>query len=207
MTADTRGIEWVKRIQAIAQAGLAYSKDAYDLERFEELRAISVEMMSAYSGLAIEQVANLFANESGYQTPKVDVRGVVMQDGKLLLVKEKTDGGWSLPGGWADIGLSPKEIVVKEVKEESGYDVEPVKLLAVLDRNKHPHPPLAHHVYKLFIQCKLTGGQAQTSIETTEVGFFAEDELPPLSTDRVTSGQIAMLFKQVREPLGETIFD
>lgn len=207
MAEDTRGIEWAKRVQAIAQAGLTYSKDGYDLERFEELRAISVEMMSAYSGLPIEQVANLFANECGYQTPKVDVRGVVLQDNKLLLVREKSDGGWSLPGGWADIGLSAKEIVVKEVKEESGYEVEPVKLLAILDRNKHPHPPLAHHVYKLFILCKLTGGQAQTSIETSEIGFFAENELPPLSTDRVTASQIAMLFRQVREPSSETVFD
>lgn len=207
MAEDLRGIEWAKRIQAIAQAGLTYSKDGYDLERFEELRAISVEMMAAYSGMGIHQVANLFANESGYQTPKVDVRSVVMQDGKMLLVKETSDGCWSLPGGWADIGLSAGEVAVKEVKEESGYDVEPVRLLAVLDRNKHPHPPLAYHVYKLFILCKLTGGQAQTSIETSGSGFFAENELPPLSTDRITAGQIAMLFRQVREQSAETVFD
>ncbi|MDF2959715.1 MAG: ADP-ribose pyrophosphatase [Paenibacillus sp.] len=205
--ADTRGIEWVKKIQAIAQAGLAYTKNGYDLERYEELRALSVEMMAAYSGMGIEQVAGLFANESGYATPKVDVRGVVIKDGRILLVKEVTDGCWSLPGGWADIGLSPREIAVKEVKEESGYDVKPVRLLAVLDRNLHPHPPLAYHVYKLFILCELTGGEAQTSIETSDVGFFSEDRLPPISTDRVTESQIRMLFKLVRESTAETVFD
>ncbi|MCS7462056.1 NUDIX hydrolase [Paenibacillus doosanensis] len=206
MAEDTRGIDWAKRIQAIAQAGLAYSRDAFDLERFEELRSISVEMMAAYSGLDIRQVNHLFAGESGYATPKVDIRGVVIRDGKILLVQEKNDGGWSLPGGWADIGLSPREIVVKEVKEESGYDVAPVRLLAVLDRNKHPHPPHAYDIYKIFIQCELTGGQARASIETSDVGFFAPDDLPQLSTDRITESQIELLFRQVREP-GEAVFD
>jgi len=204
---DNRGIEWAKKIQAIAQAGLTYSKDSYDLERFKELRELSVEMMSAYSGLDIEQVAGLFANETGYCTPKVDVRAVVFQEDRLLLVKEIQDGGWSLPGGWADVGYSPKEVAVKEVKEESGYDVRPIRLLAVLDRSKHPHPPLAYHVYKLFILCELTGGTATTSIETSGIGFFAREELPPLSTDRITQSQLDMIFKEAFQPSPEIPLD
>ncbi|MCR8635510.1 NUDIX hydrolase [Paenibacillus radicis (ex Xue et al. 2023)] len=207
MAEDTRGIEWAKKIQAIAQAGLTYTQNVYDVERYEQLRALSVEMMAAYSGLEIERVAGLFANEIGYATPKVDVRGVVIQDGRVLLVKEVNDGCWSLPGGWADIGLSPRENVVKEIKEESGYEVTPVRLLAALDRNLHAHTPLAYHVYKLFIQCELIGGEPQASVETSEIGFFGEDELPPLSVDRVTESQMRMLFKRVRESAAETIFD
>lgn len=204
---DNRGIEWAKKIQAIAQAGLTYSRDGYDLERFEELRAISVDMMAAYADMEIEKVAGLFANDSGYCTPKVEVRAVVMQGNGMLLVKETQDGGWSLPGGWADVGYSPKEVAVKEVKEESGYDVRPIRLLAVLDRNKHPHPPLAYHVYKLFILCELTGGAAATGIETSEVGFFKREELPPLSIDRVTESQLDLLFQEVRQPSPQVPLD
>ncbi|OXM87099.1 NUDIX hydrolase [Paenibacillus rigui] len=204
---DNRGIEWAKKIQAIAQAGLTYSRDGYDLERFEELRAISVDMIAAYADMEIEKVAGLFANDSGYCTPKVEVRAVVMQGDGILLVKETQDGGWSLPGGWADVGYSPKEIAVKEVKEESGYDVCPIRLLAVLDRNKHPHPPLAYHVYKLFILCELTGGAATTGIETSEVGFFKREELPPLSIDRITESQLDLLFQEVRQPSPQVPLD
>ena len=112
-------LDWAKRLQAIAQNGLAYSKDVYDKERFEAIRKISMEMMSEQSGVDMEQIKDLFANETGYATPKVDIRAIVFQNQKLLMVREKHDGKWSLPGGWADIGLSPKEVAVKEVKEET----------------------------------------------------------------------------------------
>lgn len=204
---DQRWLDWTKRLQAIALTGLAYSKDVYDIERFEELRGIAVEMMAVYADLPIEQVKGLFAGETGYATPKVDVRGVVFRDNEILLVKETADGGWSIPGGWADIGLSPSEIAVKEVKEESGYDVVPARLLAVLDRNRHPHPPNAYHIYKIFILCELMGGEAITGTETSEVGFFAEDQLPKLSVDRVTESQIRMFFHQVRGSSEWTVFD
>lgn len=134
-------LTWAQQIQAISQTGLAYSKDVYDLERFEQLRAISIEIMKEYVDVEVDQIRDLFASETGYATPKVDVRGVVFQDNKILMVKEKIDGAWALPGGWADIGLSPKEVVVKEVREESGYEVQAVRLLGVYDKKFHDHPP------------------------------------------------------------------
>lgn len=187
-------LEWAKQIQAISQAGLAYSKDMYDLERFEMLRGLSVEILSRYTEVETEKVKTLFAGETGYATPKVDVRGVVFQDDRILLVRERVDGAWALPGGWADIGLSPKEVAVKEVKEEAGLTVVPVRLLAVLDKKFHDHPPEAYHIYKIFILCERVGGQAEAGMETLEVGFFDRDELPPLSLERNTPKQIQRLF-------------
>ncbi len=128
-------LEWAKQIQAISQAGLEYSRDVYDIDRFQQLRELSIEIMQQYTAVESEQIRELFAAETGYATPKVDVRGVVFRDERILMVKEKIDGHWSLPGGWADIGLSPKEIAVKEVREESGYIVEPIRLLGVLDKS------------------------------------------------------------------------
>lgn len=187
-------LEWAKQIQAISQAGLAYSKDMYDLERFEMLRDLSVDIMNRYTEVETEKIRSLFAAETGYATPKVDVRGVVFQDDRILLVKERIDGAWALPGGWADIGLSPKEVAVKEVKEESGLDVVPVRLMAVLDKKFHKHPPEPWHVYKMFILCEIAGGEAEPGMETMQVGFFGEDELPPLSTERNTLEQVGRLF-------------
>ncbi|MDN4070348.1 NUDIX hydrolase [Paenibacillus vini] len=188
-------LEWAKQIQAISQAGFAYSKDIYDLERFEMLRDLSVEIMNQYTEVESDKIKTLFASETGYATPKVDVRGVIFEQDKILLVREKLDGDWALPGGWADIGLSPKEVVVKEVKEEAGLEVQPVRLLGVLDKKFHDHPPAASHVYKMFILCEVTGGEAQAGLETLQVGYFGEDELPPLSAERVTLKQIQWLFQ------------
>ncbi|WP_248926820.1 NUDIX hydrolase [Paenibacillus hamazuiensis] len=204
---DLRWLTWAQKIQATAQSGLAYSKDPYDIERFEELRALSVEIMSAYTGMPVQQVAGLFAGDRGYATPKVDIRAVVIKEGNILLVKENSDGCWSLPGGWADIGLAPGEIAVKEVKEESGYDVEARRLLAVLDRSRHPHPPHAQYIYKIFILCELIGGEAATSIETSGVGFFDPGRLPELSTDRITHSQIELLLKLAADPSLPAAFD
>lgn len=204
---EYKWLDWAKQIQAIAQAGLTYSKDVYDLERFEQLRQISMEMVSTYTNVEMKMIKDLFANETGYATPKVDIRAVVCRDGKILMVKEKIDGGWSLPGGWADIGLTPSEVAVKEAKEESGFDVKPVKLLAVLDKKCHPHPPSPYHVYKMFIQCEIVGGHPVGGTETSAVEFFAEDELPPLSADRNTESQIRMLFEYLKNSLKEPVFD
>ncbi|WP_201715639.1 NUDIX hydrolase [Rossellomorea arthrocnemi] len=200
-------LEWAKRIQALSQSGLAFSKDVYDIERYEELRSISTEIMQEYTGLNMKTIKDLFTNEKGYQTPKVDVRGVVFKDDNILMVKEKVDDKWSLPGGFCDIGLSPSENIVKEIKEESGYDVTPVKLLALLDLNKHPHPPQPYHYYKIFIQCKVTGGEAKSGVETKGIGFFKEDHLPELSVGRNTESQIRMLFEFLRDSQKETVFD
>ncbi|WP_164669974.1 NUDIX hydrolase [Virgibacillus doumboii] len=200
-------LEWAKRIQSLSQAGLTFSKDVYDIERYEELRDISAEIMEEYTELEMEKVKNLFTNETGYQTPKMDVRGVIFQDNQILFVKEKIDDRWSLPGGFCEIGLSPAENIVKEIKEESGFDVTPTKVLAVLDKNKHPHPPDPYHYYKLFIQCEIVGGQAEVGIETKGVNFFSEEDLPQLSVNRNTESQVKLLFESLRNPNKNTIFD
>lgn len=131
---EQKWLEWAKEIQSIAQAGLTYSKDVYDLERFEQLRNLSIEIIASHTELDKKIIKNLFANDTGYQTPKVDIRAVVFKENKILMVKENTDGGWSLPGGWGDVGFSPAEVAVKEVREEAGFDVEPIKLIGVLDK-------------------------------------------------------------------------
>lgn len=202
-----RWLEWAKQIQAIAQTGLAYTKDIYDRERFEELRQISVDILAHYTETGSEKIKLTFASDTGYATPKADIRGVVFRDGKLLLVREKHDGAWALPGGWADIGLSPSEIAVKEIKEESGFEAAPVRLLAVLDKKFHGHPPEPYHVYKLFIQCDITGGSAKSGVETSAVGFFGEDELPALSVERNTEAQLRTMFEFLRDPDKPVILD
>ena len=173
---NIRWLDWAKRIQALSQSGLAFSKDSYDIERYEELRKISVEIMTEYTDLDMTKIQDLFTNETGYQTPKVDVRGVVFTNEQILMVKENLDDKWALPGGFCDIGLSPSENVVKEIKEESGYDVMPVKVIAVLDKNKHPHPPEPYHYYKIFILCEIIGGESSAGMETTQVEFFSESQ-------------------------------
>ncbi|MCG7343183.1 NUDIX hydrolase [Sporosarcina sp. ACRSL] len=204
---STLWLDWAKRIQALAQSGLAFSKDIYDIERYEELREISVEIMAKYTDIEVTKIRDLFTNETGYQTPKVDVRGVVFQNNQILMVKENIDNKWALPGGFCDIGLSPSENVVKEIKEESGYEVIPVRLLALLDKNKHPHPPDPYHYYKIFILCEIIGGEPAVGMETTQVEFFSENNLPLLSTKRNTESQIKMLFEYLKNPDKETIFD
>ena len=204
---DDKWLEWAKQLQAIAQAGLTYSKDVYDLERFEMIREISVEMLALQSSMDKQIVRELFANETGYATPKVDIRVAVLQENKLLLVKENADGAWALPGGWADIGCTPSEVAVKEVKEESGFDVQVVKLLGIMDKKCHPHPPSPYHVYKMFIHCEIIGGEALSGIETAEVAFFAENELPILSEERNTLSQIEWVFKELKNPREKVYMD
>lgn len=200
-------LDWAKEMQAIAQSGLTYAKDVYDQERYEQLRQLSVDILASYTELEMEKVKQLFTNEKGYQTPKVDVRAVVFKEEALLFVREKVDNKWSLPGGYCDIGLSPSENVVKEVKEEAGYEVTPIRLLAVLDSNRHPHPPQPYQYYKLFIQCEITGGQAKRGVETKDVGFFRKDELPPLSENRIVKSQIELLFEYAKNPQKDVTFD
>ncbi|WP_342568147.1 NUDIX hydrolase [Psychrobacillus sp. FSL K6-4046] len=200
-------LEWAKRIQALSQSGLAFSKDIYDIERYEELRAISVEILAEHTGLEFQKVSDLFATDKGYQTPKVDVRGVVFKDNQILMVRESLDNKWSLPGGFCDIGLSAAENIVKEIKEESGYEVRPVKLLALMDKDKHPHPPEAYHYYKIFIRCEITGGAPASGVETNHVQFFSPTNLPTLSTNRNTESQIKTMFEFLINPDKETIFD
>jgi ADP-ribose pyrophosphatase YjhB (NUDIX family) len=206
---EPKWLQWAKELQAIAQIGLAYpSGSHFDQERYERIRVIAAEIMSASGGMDKRSLLDLFERESGYATPKVDVRGVVFREGKILLVREVADGGWTLPGGWADVNESAKESVVREVREESGYETRPVKMLAVYDRSKHDHVPnFPYHVYKLFILCELVGGEARISSETSEIGFFALDELPELSLSRVTPNQIRHFFDHYNHPEWPTDFD
>ncbi|USK74335.1 NUDIX hydrolase [Peribacillus frigoritolerans] len=204
---EPKWLEWAKQLQSIAQAGLTYSKDVYDLERFELVRNISVEILSHQTDMNKTVIKDLFTNETGYATPKVDIRSVVFRDNKILMVRENTDGDWSLPGGWGDIGLTPSEVAVKEVKEESGFDVKAIKLLGVLDKKCHPHPPSLYHVYKMFILCEIIGGQSKEGIETSAVEFFAENELPSLSIARNTESQIELAFKHLHNPQEPVYFD
>jgi ADP-ribose pyrophosphatase YjhB (NUDIX family) len=208
MRSFNRWLDWCSKLQATAQNGLAFARDPYDVERYTAVRAIAAEMLAAGSGLEIAALHDLLEKDSGYATPKVDVRGVVFRDGKLLLVRERSDGGWTVPGGWADVGESPAENVVREVYEESGFQTRAVKLLAVFDRSKHPHTPrFPFHVYKMFIGCEMTGGAAAPSRETAAVGFFGETEIPALSISRITPWQIARLFEHHRNPEAPTDFD
>lgn len=202
--------EWlscIQRLQAIAHNGLTYAENHYDIERYEKIRDLAIEMAAAQTGDDPHVIRGLFAHENGYITPKVDVRGVVFKDGAVLLVREKVDGLWSLPGGWADIGDAPSQAAEREIHEESGYKTRAVKLLAAYDRNRHDHDPFPFHTYKLFFLCELIGGAASTSDETTGVDFFAEDALPPLSTTRVTAAQITHFFEHYRHPDLPTCFD
>ncbi len=201
---------WAKRLQAIAQTGLTYARDQYDVERYRAVRRIATEMIAACStAISSAELLDIFNCEVGYATPKIDVRAAVFSQDSLLLVKERSEGAWALPGGWADVGDSPSVAAVRETREESGYDVVARKLAALYDRDhqRHGHPPMAYHVYKLFFICEPVGGMAKPSIETEEVAFFREDRLPNLSVARVTAQQIAHLFGHYRHPEWPTSFD
>jgi ADP-ribose pyrophosphatase YjhB (NUDIX family) len=201
-------LEWAQRLQAIAQTGLSYSKDIFDTERYATVRCIAAEMMAMGCGAAdASGFIEMFACDAGYATPKVDVRAAAFDAGRVLLVRESEDGRWTLPGGWADVGDAPSLAAVREVKEESGYDVVPTKLAAVYDRNRHGHPVIPFHAYKLFFICSITGGAAAHSFETDAVDFFDEDQIPPLSTTRVTLAQIEHMFGHYRHSEWPTSFD
>jgi ADP-ribose pyrophosphatase YjhB (NUDIX family) len=198
---------WAKELQSIAQAGLTYSKDKYDLDRFQQIRDLSVEILNEYTDVGSEKIRDLFCNETGYQTPKVDIRGAIFKDKKILLVKESIDGCWSLPGGWAEVNLSVKENIVKEAKEEAGANVIPKKIIAILDKNKNNELPGVYGIYKIFVLCKLIDENFEKNTETEESGFFSLDNLPPLSVGRNTMKQLEMCFKAEEEENFITIFD
>lgn len=191
-------LSYVKRVQALALNGLTYTTNGYDLERYEELKQISFQLLAELTETELPKIQDFFTAETGYQTPKIDIRAVIIQDGKILMVREKTDNCWSLPGGWADVGYSPGEVAAKEVWEEAGLKVKPTRLLGVLDKKCHPHPPSPFHIYKIFIQCEITGGILQPGMETSDVGFFTKDNLPELSTDRITESQINLILEHIK---------
>jgi ADP-ribose pyrophosphatase YjhB (NUDIX family) len=201
-------LEWARGLQAIAQNGLTFAANSFDVERYEAVRRIAAEILADRSGVAAPRVLELLSHETGYATPKVDVRAVIFRDDALLLVKERDDGGWTLPGGWADVGEAPSENVVREVAEECGYQVHVIKLLAVYDRSKHPHePPFPFHVYKLFFRCHIVGGEGELRHETSAAAFFRSNSLPPLSLTRVTPDEIDRMFEHCLHPEWPADFD
>jgi ADP-ribose pyrophosphatase YjhB (NUDIX family) len=196
MDGSTRWADWLIKLRALCQTGLTYTKDQYDVERYRAIAALADEMHSALTGDSIESIARIFLPDKGYATPKVDLRGAVFQNDRILLVRERGDGLWTLPGGWADVLERPSQGVIREVLEESGFVVEKPRLVAVVDRGAHEYvPAYPWHIYKLFFICQLVSGKATVSQETDAVQFFARDKLPPLSIDRLLPKDLERLFE------------
>jgi ADP-ribose pyrophosphatase YjhB (NUDIX family) len=208
--AEPDWLVWTREMQAIAQTGLAFVRDPYDRERYEMLRALASQIMAAQTGEAAERIEALFAGQTGYATPKVDVRGAAFDEaGRILMVREVADGGrWTLPGGWADVNMTVAESAVKEMREESGYAVRVRKLAAVWDRTRQGHPPTVFSCCKFFFVCDILGGAPATGLETSEIGWFAEDALPrDLSLGRVMPEQLRRMFAHHRDPGLPTEFE
>lgn len=199
-------LDWAKELQFIGQAGLTYSQDEYDLERFQRIREISAEIISYKSEIPMDKVKDLFCNETGYQTPKLDTRAAIFKENKILLVEEK-NGTWSLPGGWVDAIESIKSNTIKEVKEEAGLDVIPERIIAMQDRNKHNVPTYAYNVCKVFVQCKVIGGEFKANMETVSSKYFSLEELPLLAEEKNTREQIEMCFRANEDKNWKVVFD
>lgn len=201
--------KWLKlaiEIQSLAQNGLTYANNVYDIERYERLRDISAEMLNMKTDLSIDKIKDLFCNETGYQTPKLDTRAVIFKDNKILLVHEN-NGTLSLPGGWVDVLESVKSNTIKEVKEETGLNVLAKKIIAIQDRNKHNKPIYAYGVCKIFVLCDIIDGKFEKNIETTEIDYFSIDNLPLLAEEKNNKEQIAMCFKAVEDENWQVEFD
>lgn len=199
-------LEWAVELQSIAQSGLYYCKDRFDVERFERIRELAAEMVQLKSGCSLEQVKEAFCSEAGYQTPKMDTRAAVFQDGKILLVQESS-GKWALPGGWVDVDLSVGENAVKEVREEAGLTVTADAIIAVQDRDRHNRPEHVNKICKVFVLCTCRGGAFEPNPETIASGYFSADELPVLDEDKTTAEQVRMCFDAGRDPNWKTKFD
>ena len=200
-------VKWAMEIQSLAQAGLEYTNNVYDIERYERLREISAEIIEEKSNINLEKVKDLFCNETGYQTPKIDTRAVIFKDDKILLTHEN-NGTWSLPGGWCDVLESVGSNTIKEVKEETGLDVDAIKIISVQDRNKHNKPIYAYGVCKIFLLCNIIGGEFIENIETTEIKYFPLNEIPNnLAEEKTNREQIEMCFEAYKDKNWKTQFD
>ena len=206
MEKNEKWLQWAVELQSIAQAGLFYGKDKFDRERYEQIRTIAAEMISYKTEIPVEKVKDLFCNDVGYQTPKLDTRAAIFEGDKILLVKEN-NGTWSLPGGWVDVDISVKENVIKEVKEQAGLDVTADVVIAVQDREKHNLPVYAYKVCKVFVLCSVTGGAFEQNIETVESRYFGLDELPVLAEEKNNREQIEMCFDAYHSPNWKTLID
>ncbi|HEY6290008.1 MAG TPA: NUDIX hydrolase [Terriglobia bacterium] len=200
ISTEPRWVEWAKRLQTMAQNGLNYAQDRYDIARYKEIGEIALAMMAAGSRTGLEEVRELFAHETGHATPKLDVRVAAFREEagpRILLVRERRDGLWTLPGGWADVGEGPSAAAAREVREESGFEVRITRLLALHDKRQHPHPPDAYYIYKLFFEAEIVGGHSAggDGFETDAVDFFAAGALPPLSLNRALPEQVLRMFE------------
>ena len=200
-------LEWAVELQSLAQAGLTYGRDRFDLERYQRIRDIAAEMVARQAELPVEKVRDLFCMESGYQTPKLDTRAAVFQNGKILLVRE-SDGRWAMPGGWVDVNVSVAENAVKEVREEAGLTVTADRVIAVQDwAKRNPAPHRAYGICKVFFQCSYVSGGFQPNSETTESGWFPENALPELAEEKTTAEQVRMCFAACRDENWKVLFD
>lgn len=202
-----RWLEWAREIQALSQTGLTYSANDYELQRYTRLSEIAAEIVHSHTTFPVEQLQADFLAQPGYATPKVDVRGAAVQAGHILLVQERIDGRWCMPGGWADVGDLPSAMVVREVWEESGFDIVPRKLIGVYDANRSGTPLSFYHAYKLVFMCEIVGGEARPSSETLDVGFFPFDDLPPLSANRTNERHLTEILAHLQDPDRPAAFD
>jgi ADP-ribose pyrophosphatase YjhB (NUDIX family) len=206
-TSPPHWLAWAREIQALSQTGLAFATNEYETQRYRRLAEIAAEIVQSYTGLPREPVLESFLMQPGYATPKVDVRGAVVRDGQILLVQERVDGCWTMPGGWADVGDLPSDMVVREVWEESGFQVVPRKVIGVYDANRSGRPLELYHAYKIVFLCAITGGQATPGSETSAVGFYDFDNLPPLSTNRTHQRHLAEVRAHLLDPNRPAAFD
>jgi ADP-ribose pyrophosphatase YjhB (NUDIX family) len=207
-TDDPQWLSMARELRAMAQTGLAFTTDRFDRQRYERLRELAADMLARGSGGDPGPILGILLADKGYATPKVDVRGAAFVDGRVLLVREISDGQWTLPGGWADVNQTGAECVVREIAEESGFVAKALKLAAVHDYQRSNRP--SRHldsIYKLFFICEIIGGAARASDETSEVAFFARDALPPLSLGRTTAAQIERMFQHAEHPELAADFD
>jgi ADP-ribose pyrophosphatase YjhB (NUDIX family) len=204
---NEKWLEWATKLQSIAQAGLTFAENQYDIDRYQQIRTLTVEILHEYTDLSHEKIRDLFASEKGYQTPKVDVRAAVFKDDKILMVKEKADGRWSLPGGWADVNTSVSESAVRECSEEAGATVKPKRIIAVQHANRQNNFVYPFTIYKIIVECELLDYSFKENTETLGSGFFKLDNLPELSVERNTLKQVNMCFEAKKCKVFETVFD
>lgn len=198
----------VKRLKAIAETGLVYTEGSYDKERYEELKDISLRLLAHIGDTPFTIIKDFFIPQNDYPTPKVDIRGFVLNKAdEVLLAKEAIDGKWTIPGGWADVGSTPSEIAVKEIWEETGIETKVKRLLGVYDKQVHPHPPEPYYIYKIIFLCEITGGELKPGFDMLGAQFFPLDKLPPLSEERILKNQIEQLFKLSKSNVPEVYFD
>ncbi len=204
---NNKWLLWATELQSIAQSGLTFCESDYDRDRYERIREITVDILHEYTDIDHKKIRDLFASEQGYQTPKVDIRAVVFKDEKILLIKEKVDGAWAMPGGWADVNTSVSESAIRECMEEAGAVVKPKRIIAIHQASKHNNPVYPFTIYKIFVECELIDYNFKDNTETLASGFFTLDSLPVLSTDRTSISQIELAFEARKHKMFETLFD